>query len=271
MRVLRIVSAITLVTLLVVGGAFVGVRAWSHGGRLPLRPWVIGFIALDAALLYGTFEPRAALFGRVLWRGRADRPAVAITFDDGPNEPYTSQILDVLRAFDVKATFFVLGAKVERFPAAAQRAVEEGHEVGNHTYDHQLLPLKSSRFITHQLRITSDGIKRVTGTRPRLFRAPHGWRNPWVDRVARREGCITVAWTIGVYDTARPGVNCIIERALKGLKNGCILLLHDGRGVEAAPDASQVVEALPVILREARRRGYRLVTVSELADDAKAG
>ena len=145
-----------------------------------------------ASVIHGSGAVRmcSPIWGRIVSRGRPRSPAIALTFDDGPTEPYTSQILDVLRAFDARATFFVLGVRAAAAPAALTRAVADGHEVGNHTWDHAALPLATPRVIRATIRRTSDLVERVTGVRPRVFRAPFGWRNPWVDRVARGEGCV---------------------------------------------------------------------------------
>lgn len=228
------------------------------------RVWIWIGVALDALLLYAIFERRAPVFGRIVSRGRPRSPAIAITFDDGPTEPYTSQILDVLRQFGARATFFVLGARAQQAPALVRRAAQEGHEIGNHTWDHAALPLRTPSAMRVTIRRTSDLVDNITGVRPRVFRAPFGWRNPWLDSAARREGCEPIAWTVGVYDTDRPGVEAIVSRAIEGFVDGSIILLHDGRSFDPEPDASQVVDALPLILREAQQRGFRLLTVSEL-------
>jgi peptidoglycan-N-acetylglucosamine deacetylase len=253
------VSAVTAVAVTAI--AFAATRA---GVRVPVRAWVYTGVALDAVLLFGVFERRAPVWGRIISRGRPHTPAIAITFDDGPTEPYTSQILDILRDFQACATFFVLGARAECAPDAVRRAAREGHEIGNHAWDHAPLPLRTAPALRATIRRTSDLVEKITGERPRVFRAPFGWRNPWVNRAARREGCEPIAWTVGVHDTDRPGVDAIVTRAVEGLMNGSILLLHDGRSFDLKPDASQVVAALPRIISEARRRGLRLLTVSEL-------
>jgi len=162
----------------------------------------------------------------------------------------------------------VLGARAVTSPATLRRAIADGHEVGNHTWAHSALPLCGPNFIRQTIRATSDFVERTTGVRPRVFRAPFGWRNPWVDRSARREGCEPVAWSVGVHDTDRPGADVIADRAIAGLRDGAILLLHDGRSLDPEPDASQVVAALPRILEEARRRKLRMLTISELLDES---
>jgi peptidoglycan/xylan/chitin deacetylase (PgdA/CDA1 family) len=261
--------ALAIVTLALAAAAALGeslaVTALTHH---PLRTTMIGWAVIAATMLFSVFDARAPLFGRIVARGPA-RPAIAITFD-GPTEPYTSQILDILRAAGARATFFVLGARAADAPAAVRRAIAEGHEIGNHTWAHEALPLRGPAFIRQTIRATSDAVERITGMRPRVFRAPYGWRNPWLNRCARREGCEPVAWTLGVHDTDRPGADAIAARAIAGLRDGLILLLHDGRSFDPSPDASQVVQALPKILEEARRRRFEFLTITEMLHESDA-
>lgn len=257
-----IVAVVSTFTAAAVAAAAVG---FARFGIVPAtQVWIWIGVAFDVLFIYAVFDRRAPIFGRIISRGRPRAPAIAITFDDGPTEPYTSQILDVLRRFGARATFFVLGARAQEAPEPLRRAAREGHEIGNHTWDHAALPLRTPGALRTTIRRTSDVVENITGTRPRVFRAPFGWRNPWLDGAARREGCEPIAWTVGVYDTARPGADAIVRRAVEGFVDGSILLLHDGRSLDPNPDASQVVDALPRILREAQRQGFRLLTVSEL-------
>lgn len=260
----RVIASVTLVHVTAAVAVSRAARALSVLPSVGTGRWIAAFLVVDAFVLYAMLERRAPVFGRILWRGPADRPVVSLTFDDGPSEPHTSQVLEALRQTGVKATFFLLGTNVERHPDSVRRIIAEGHEVGNHTVDHGVLPLRGPGHIRSTIRAASDIIERTCGVRPRLFRAPHGWRNPWVDAIARQEGCEPVAWTLGVYDTNRPGAGVIRQRVIDGLANGCIILLHDGRGTEERPDASQVVEALPGIIDEARRRGFQFATVGRM-------
>ena len=265
------ITAIVLVTTFITAAATVAAAAVARliVTGIPVHDWVWLGILLDALFLYAIFERRAPVWGSIVSRGRPRTPAIAITFDDGPTEPYTSAILDVLRTFDARATFFVLGARAEAAPDVVGRAAREGHEIGNHTWDHAALPLRTASSIRRSIRRTSDLVERIAGHRPRVFRAPFGWRNPWSDGSARREGCEPVAWTVGVYDTDRPGADAIVKRSIEGMSDGTILLLHDGRSLDPDPDASQVVAALPRILEEARRRGLRFLTVSQLLAETR--
>ena len=267
-----VIALIVAVVSALTGGAVAAV-AWVAarlGIVIATHVWILIAVGLDALFIYAVFERRAPVWGRIVSRGRPRTPAIAITFDDGPTEPYTSQILDVLRAFGARATFFVLGARAQDAPDVVRRAAREGHEIGNHTWDHAALPLRTPSAMRVTIRRTSDLVQDITGRRPRVFRAPFGWRNPWLDGAARREGCEPIAWTVGVYDTDRPGVDTIVSRAIEGFVDGSILLLHDGRSLDPEPDASQVVDALPRILNEAQRRGLRLLTVSQLLTESRS-
>jgi peptidoglycan/xylan/chitin deacetylase (PgdA/CDA1 family) len=264
-----IAAAVTGLSLLC-AAAVGGLGAFFTGPTRFLPLATVSFIIVEAVLLYGVFGHRAPVFGRIFWRGRVDRPALALTFDDGPNEPYTSRILDILGRFEVEATFFVLGQAVEMYPHVIKRMAEEGHEVGNHGCGHDVLPLKSPSAIRREVRLTAELIKEATGTESRLFRVPHGWRNPWLGAAARKEGHVPVSWTFGVWDTSRPGADVIARRTLKKLGNGAIILLHDGWGGEEDADAGQTVTALPAILTEAKRRGYRFLTLSDMMKDSQS-
>lgn len=234
--------------------------AWAFARNGYFPPLL--FLFVTAVLLYATFRERAPLFGLAIYRGNRHRQEIAITFDDGPSFPYTCRILDILRERGVIAAFFVVGERVKSSPDLIRRALTEGHTVGNHTYTHQILPLKGPSVIRREIEQTEEAIVSAAGGfRPRLFRAPHGWRNPFVNPIVRRCGYLLVAWTLGVWDTDCPGTEEIVGRSLSGLRNGCILLLHDGGG-----DRHQTVDALPAIIDGARRRGYRIVPLERLID-----
>ncbi|MGO9313943.1 MAG: polysaccharide deacetylase family protein [Syntrophobacteraceae bacterium] len=265
--ILKIIAVITFISLISASMAAALLAILS-----PLFPWeiiLIWFLTLmvsEAILGFGVFERRSPIFGPVFWKGEKGRNIVALTFDDGPNEPFTSQILDILKERQVRATFFVTGVNCRRFPGVLKRLQEDGHEIANHTLTHEVLPLKPPFRIEEEIRKTSDIIEMNTGKRPTLFRAPHGWRNPWTNAIARKCGCIPVAWTLGVWDTDRPGAEVIARRTLRGVSDGCVILLHDGRGVEEGADSSQLVEALPLIIDELHRRGFRPLTLSRMME-----
>jgi peptidoglycan/xylan/chitin deacetylase (PgdA/CDA1 family)/uncharacterized membrane protein YbhN (UPF0104 family) len=228
--------------------------------------WLIDVAFASGLVLItvGCFAPNAPIFGRVVDGTGVHEPVVAITFDDGPSPDTTPRVLDALRDADARATFFILGRHAEQHPKIVERMVREGHEVANHTYSHGILVFASAGEITREL-LRTHRVLLASGARPpRLFRAPHGFRNPVVVRVARRLGYRVVGWTKGVFDTALPGANTIAARSRKALRPGAILLLHDADG-NGDGDRSQTADALPQILRDAAEAGLKPVTVSELA------
>jgi peptidoglycan/xylan/chitin deacetylase (PgdA/CDA1 family) len=221
-------------------------------------------VAAAGLAAHGTWHRNSWLFGPVLNRLPASSNAVAITFDDGPNPDATPRILDVLREQGVSATFFVLGRHAERWPGLVRRMTEEGHQLGNHGYWHRKLHRRLPSYVRDDLTRGTEAIVQASGgVRPRVFRAPHGFRNPWVTPIAASLGQRTIGWSLGVWDSARPGASEIARRALNGLHARSILLLHDGDGYDPDGDRLQTAEALPMIIRGLRDRGLQFTTLPE--------
>jgi peptidoglycan/xylan/chitin deacetylase (PgdA/CDA1 family) len=223
---------------------------------------VAGLAAAGLAA-HGAFSHNSALFGRVLSRLPGDEPIVSLTFDDGPNPHATPAILDVLARERVQGTFFVLGRHAERWPELVRRTAQEGHQLANHGYWHRKLHRRSPAYVREDLARGTTAIERAAGVRPRHFRAPHGFRSPWVTPIARHLGQRTVGWSLGVWDSARPGADEIVRRALRGMRAGSILLLHDGDGYDAEGDRMQTAEALPGIIAGLREHGFRFSTLPD--------
>ncbi len=224
---------------------------------------IIPLAALGAAALvgHGALHRNSPIFGPVMGRLPGAGRRVALTFDDGPNPECTPRVLDALGAEGVQATFFLLGKHVERWPEIARRVAAEGHVVGNHGYHHRKLHLRSPAYVDLDVALGTESIREATGATPRHFRAPHGFRNPWVGRSARKRGQMVVGWTLGVWDTDRPGASVIATRAIQGSRPGTILLLHDGDGYDLRGDRTQTAESLPGIIGGLRERGFSFVTL----------
>ena len=219
-------------------------------------------IAAAALAAHGTWHRNSWLFGPVMNRLPGTPDAVSITFDDGPNPVATPLILDTLRDEGVHATFFVLGRHAEQWPALVRRIADEGHQIGNHGFWHRKLHRRTPAYVREDLTRGTDAIMQASGgVRPTVFRAPHGFRSPWVTPIAASLGQRTIGWSLGVWDSARPGANEIVRRALAGLRGGSILLLHDGDGYDPAGDRTQTAEALPLIIRGLRQRGLGFTTL----------
>lgn len=229
-----------------------------------IAAWGAIGVAAVGAFAHGTWHRNSRVFGEALGslplRAPGERVA-ALTFDDGPNPEATPRILDALAESGTVATFFLLGRHVERWPALARRVAAEGHVVGNHGWYHRKLHIQSPASVRRDLELGTAAIIGATGVRPAVFRAPHGFRSPWVTRIARSIGQRTIGWSLGVWDTALPGVDAIVTRTVNGTRPGSILLLHDGDGYDALGDRMQTAAAVPRIIDALRKRDYRLVGV----------
>lgn len=217
-------------------------------------------------LAHATWYRNSPFFGRVLHRLPNDGRCVALTFDDGPNAIATAAILDSLREASAPATFFLVGQAVEQFPALARRIADDGHQLGNHGYRHRKLHGRSPQYIRDDLARGAAAITHACGRAPTFFRAPHGFRNPWVTPTARALGERTVGWSVGAWDPSRPGRDVIAARILRRVRPGSVVLLHDGDGYDFDGDRRQTAEALPIILRGLREQGY---TIVPLPDDTR--
>ncbi len=226
---------------------------------------MIGAVAVGLTVAglaaHGTWHRNSWLFGPVLNHLPTDD--VSITFDDGPNPHATPVILDALQRDSVKATFFVLGRHADRWPALVRRMADEGHQIGNHGYYHRKLHRRTPAYVRDDLTRGADAIERACGVKPRVFRAPHGFRNPWVTPIAHSLGERTIGWSLGVWDSAKPGADEIVRRTLAGMRAGSILLLHDGDGYDADGDRMQTASALPRIIGGLRDRGFRFAVLPE--------
>jgi peptidoglycan-N-acetylglucosamine deacetylase len=218
------------------------------------------------ALATGVYHPNSRLFGSAIGWGPAAGRSLYLTFDDGPGPSATESILDALAAAEVPAAFFMVGAHARLFPATARRVAAAGHEIGNHTQHHVKLHRRGPARIRAELEDAHAALADVTGRPPRAFRAPHGYRNPFVARAARRLGYTTFGWSFGVWDTTRPPPPAaeIRRRVRTRLAPGAILLLHDGDGYDPRGDRRETAAALPGVIDDARSAGYAFRPLAEL-------
>lgn len=238
---------------------------------------MVALTALSFAV-YGGYklleDPQNQFFGTTVASGPADRKVVALTYDDGPNPPYTDRILDELKDLDVKATFFVVGRAAHAHPREVRRIVNEGHAIGNHTWDHPHLLVQSPQQMHEELAKTDEAIFAETGVRTRLMRPPFGARDFAVIDQARKDGYSVVMWSVPLpKDWEQPGDMTIAKRVLAHARDGSIIVLHDGnRGMACTAktkklcDRSQDVGATRMIVTALRAQGYRFVTIPELMD-----
>lgn len=182
---------------------------------------------------------------------------VAMTFDDGPHPQNTPRLLDMLRARNIKATFYVIGRSVDLYPQVVRRTVAEGHEIGNHTHTHRLLSKLSDAEVRSELTRCRDAVGRAAGVQPRTMRPPYGGLLQRQREFVHAEfGYPTVLWSVDPLDWKRPGAGVVSSRILAGASAGGIILAHDLH--------AQTVDAMPAALDGLLRRGYKFVTVSQL-------
>lgn len=204
--------------------------------------------------------------GEMIWEVHTDQKVIALTFDDGPDPIETCAILDLLKRYEARSTFFVIGKRVAQFPDVVQRVINEGHEVANHTYSHDFFHLPASkRLVRDEIERTEQAIMKATGKRTFLFRPPGGIYDETIIQVSNEMGLVPIMWSWhqDTEDWRRPGVRRIINKVLNNVRNGDIILFHDH--VEGK---TQTVAALEAILPELQKRGYKMVPVSELIRSA---
>lgn len=220
------------------------------------------------SLLASLFIPCFPLFASPVCRGPRAERQLALTFDDGPHEPYTSRILDTLARYHIHATFFLVGERMNRYPEVVARMLRDGHAVGNHSWDHRSFAFASSRDIERDITRWESAIapllERAGAKRTTLFRAPHGWKSPCLGKVLAARGYRLIGWTHGVWDSDRPGEDVLLRRLKAVPENGAIILLHDGDGDSAAADRGQTAAVLPQVIDYYQSLGFRFVTVPKL-------
>lgn len=202
-------------------------------------------------------EKRRGLVLPKLARGNPAQKILALTFDDGPHPGLTEKLLAILKAKNVKATFFVVGKMVEKQPDLLRRIEADGHVIGNHSFSHVTLTKIPTMEIAAEYRATNDLVKKILGKPLRFCRPPGGDYDQDVIQTATELGLTTVLWTDDPGDYANPGDSVIQGRVLRKLTNGGIILLHDG--------ITQTLKILPQVIDYAHKHGFRFETIDELA------
>lgn len=230
---------------------------------------VLGFSAYEIAE-----NPANQLFGRTVVSGPANERVVALTYDDGPNPPYTTRILDVLDGEHVHATFFLVGQAAAAYPGIVRREVRDGDAVGNHTWSHEHLIVMNGAQVRESLLRTDAAIYKAASIHTRIMRPPFGMRDWLVLDQARRMGYTPVMWSVPLaHDWDNPPPQIIANRIVRYVHDGSIIVLHDGnRGQLCSKqhlsprvcDRNNDIEATRLIVRELKREGYRFVTVPQL-------
>ncbi|MFC7583325.1 polysaccharide deacetylase family protein [Nonomuraea antimicrobica] len=185
---------------------------------------------------------------------------IALTFDDGPGK-YAGTLLDTLKKYDAKATFFLEGQYVKSRPAYVKRMAAEGHELGNHSYSHPDFTKIEAGAVKNEIQKTQDAVKKAAGVEPKLLRPPYGMADLATSDVAAEFGMPMILWTAGSQDWSSKNVEAIQKQTLAVAKPNGIILMHDW--------VKQTVDGMPALIKTLKNKGYHLVTVSDVIKNEK--
>jgi peptidoglycan/xylan/chitin deacetylase (PgdA/CDA1 family) len=227
------------------------------------------YVAIAVSIFAGSgywlfMSSYSQVFGKYPFKGNTNDKVIALTFDDGPNEPYTSQIVDYLNSKGVKATFFLVGKCVERYPGIAKKIVASGHVIGNHSLSHEFHKYFVSPSFNGEIAANQAILQKYTGKTPALFRSPWLWRQPWLFKTLKENSLQPVSGIFcHAFEVLRPSGERIAGRAIAKATPGSIIIFHDG--VEGrGGDRQHTVDAVKITVDELLRRGFTFVTVDQL-------
>ena len=226
-------------------------------------------IRIPAALLSRgrlILESRRAEEGILRFNPKAQN-MVALTFDDGPSPKFTPVVLEILKEYDAKATFFLIGKNVRKYPELSRKILSEGHEIGNHTYTHSPINSMLPPIIRSEIEKCRKTIFEATGVSTKYFRPPYGFYNMAVKKEVARTNHQMVLWSLRTFDSSYGVVRkkMIEGLVLRRIKAGDIILMHDSKSaIKNIMDNNATIKALPIILEYIKSIGLKAVTVSEL-------
>jgi peptidoglycan-N-acetylglucosamine deacetylase len=225
-----------------------------------------GAVTASAALAagYQSMAPTGQWYGRTFTGLARGARQIALTYDDGPNDAHTPQLLEVLARHGVPATFFLIGQHAEDLPGLVNEIAKAGHVIGNHTFSHPLLIFKRTSEIRGELLRCQSVLHDAIGKHSNLFRPPFGGRRPAVQRIARELGLEPVMWNVTGYDWNAPPAAAIERKIEKQMRGGDVILLHDGGHKQMGADRSQTVIATDRLITRYKAEGREFVTISSM-------
>jgi peptidoglycan-N-acetylglucosamine deacetylase len=223
-------------------------------------------VATVIASGYQCMAPTGQWYGRTFTGLARGTNQLALTFDDGPNDRHTLQLLEVLAKHEVHATFFLIGRYVQQRPEIVRKIAEQGHAIGNHTFSHPLLIFKKDSDIRRELCDCRVALREAIGEHSNLFRPPFGGRRPAVLRIARRLGMQPVMWNVTGYDWDAPPAAVIETKVMRQIRGGDVILLHDGGHRQMGADRSQTVIATDRLITHYKNLGCTLATIPQMLE-----
>jgi peptidoglycan-N-acetylglucosamine deacetylase len=218
-------------------------------------------LAAAATAGYQSMAPTGQWFGQTFIGLPPRSCQLALTYDDGPNDPHTLRLLEVLARHGVQATFFLIGRYVQQRPDLARDILKAGHIVGNHTFTHPLLTFMGEAEIKQELTQCQSALQDAIGQPSNLFRPPFGGRRPAVLRAGRQLGLEPIMWNVTGYDWNAPPAAAIESKVEKQVRGGDIILLHDGGHKQMGADRSQTVIATDHLIARYKTEGHQFVTI----------
>ncbi|WP_295118299.1 polysaccharide deacetylase family protein [uncultured Chitinophaga sp.] len=219
--------------------------------------WMMMLVCLTAILAWGATDISLSFFTPVLNKGVTRDKVVAISFDDGPAEAYTPEILDILQQHQVPAAFFCIGYRAAENPELLKRLHAEGHVIGNHSNSHHFwFDLFTPAKMLYDMRLADAAIENAIGLQPKLFRPPYGVTNPSLAKAIRQGGYTTVGWSIRSLDTVLKKEDELLRRVLYKVNPGDVFLFHDTCRI--------TVQILPELIKTLRDKGFSIVRIDKM-------
>jgi peptidoglycan/xylan/chitin deacetylase (PgdA/CDA1 family) len=224
---------------------------------LPVYIYLLLFVAWSLFVFWGCVNVSSGFFIKIVCKANTEKKEISISFDDGPGENYTQQILAILKAEDVKATFFCIGNRIAGNEAILKQVQDEGHIIGNHSYSHHFwFDMYSAKKMQDDLEQMDTEMERVTGLKPKLFRPPYGVTNPNLAKAIRNGGYTPVGWSVRSLDTVAKDEQQLLNKINAGIKPGAVFLFHDTCKI--------TLNVLPKFIQEVKNRGYNIIPLDKL-------
>lgn len=216
--------------------------------------------------VYQSIAPTGQWYGRAFCGLPRGSKQIALTFDDGPNDPHTQHLLDVLEKHNVHATFFMIGRYIRQRPEIARDVAKAGHVIGNHTFTHPLLSLQTLARVREEITECRKALNDAVGEHSNLFRPPWGGRRPGIFGIVRQLGLEPVMWNVTGFDWNAPSSEYIEQKVTRKVHGGNVILLHDGGHAAFGADRSKTVQAVDRLIKRYKSEGYEFVTIPQMRD-----
>ncbi len=226
----------------------------------------LGFLIFAVACFCVFFDQAVLTRKGTIYRVKTPHKKIALTFDDGPSPVWTPLILDELKKAGIKATFFMIGHHVKKYPQVARRVAQEGHLIANHGYAHSVLVYYTPEELEEEIKYSEHIIREITGQKTKYFRPPKAWLGAREKKAVKAIGYEVILWSLNSKDWVTFDDKYIVRYILRHVKNGDILLFHDSGGVFRAEggDRSETVSTIPLLAEKLKEQGFEFVTVEEL-------